>query len=55
MKVETVGELNVELLAKEFIRIVRRAERRMEREGTLNPLESKEKTPKTNSPKNNKE
>ncbi|HDR7780193.1 TPA: hypothetical protein QCY04_000432 [Bacillus wiedmannii] len=54
MKVETVGELNVELLAKEFIRIVRRAERRMEREGKLDPLEFK-KTPKTNPPSDKKE
>ncbi|WP_176225725.1 hypothetical protein [Bacillus thuringiensis] len=54
MKVETIGELNLELFAKEFIRIVRRAEQRMEREDKLNSLKSKKTTPKTNSP-NNKE
>lgn len=54
MKVEHVGELNVELLAKEFIRIVRRAERRMERESKLNHDESN-KTPKTTSSSDNKE
>ncbi|WP_179951721.1 hypothetical protein [Bacillus sp. ABP14] len=54
MKVETVGELDLELFAKEFIRIVRRAERRMERESKLNPAESKT-TPETKSPSNNKE
>ncbi|MBY7109715.1 hypothetical protein ILT06_02125 [Bacillus sp. 17RED48] len=55
MKVETVGELNLELFAKEFIRIVRREERRMERESKLNSLESKKTTPKTKSSSNNKE
>ncbi|GAB6594343.1 hypothetical protein V4483_06635 [Bacillus paranthracis] len=51
MKVETVGELNVKVFAEQFYAMIKEAER----EGTLNPLESKEKTPKTNSPKNNKE
>ncbi|EJQ09781.1 hypothetical protein IE3_03357 [Bacillus cereus BAG3X2-1] len=50
MKVETVGELNVELFAEAFIRI----EERMERENKLNSLEAK-KTPETNPPSNNKE
>ncbi|MED1301649.1 hypothetical protein P4U65_13940 [Bacillus pacificus] len=53
MIVETSGELNTELFAETFIRIVR-AEREMKRESKLTHDESK-KTPKTKSPSNSKE